>query len=68
VEYRNVSSRVWLATAFIGQQATCTTGTRASRLRELVTSADLLAMPGVYVPVNARLSEAAGFAAVQCSG
>jgi 2-methylisocitrate lyase-like PEP mutase family enzyme len=41
---------------------------KASRLKELVTSRDLLVMPGVYDPVSAMLAEQAGFAALQCSG
>jgi 2-methylisocitrate lyase-like PEP mutase family enzyme len=41
---------------------------KASRLKELVTSRELLVMPGVYDPVSAMLAEQAGFAALQCSG
>jgi 2-methylisocitrate lyase-like PEP mutase family enzyme len=41
---------------------------KVSLLKELITSPNLLVMPGVYDPVSAKLAEEAGFAALQCSG
>ena len=41
---------------------------KSVRLRELITSPEILIMPDAYDPLSARLIETVGFQAVQCSG
>lgn len=41
---------------------------KTSRLKALIHSPKLLVMPGAYDAISARLSEQAGFDAIQCSG
>ena len=41
---------------------------KTTRLRHLVEQPGMLVMPGVYDPISAKLAEAAGFDAAQCSG
>jgi 2-methylisocitrate lyase-like PEP mutase family enzyme len=41
---------------------------KAERLRDLIRDPELLVMPGVFDPLSAKVAEAAGFHALQCSG
>jgi methylisocitrate lyase len=41
---------------------------KTTRLKRLINDPKLLIMPGAYDPISARVAEAAGFAAIQCSG
>lgn len=41
---------------------------KTTRLKELILAPELLIMPGAFDPVSARIIQAAGFDAVQCSG
>ncbi len=41
---------------------------KTTRLKELIHAPELLVMPGAYDPISARVVEAAGFDAIQCSG
>lgn len=41
---------------------------KTTRLRQLIEAPELLVMPAAYDPISAKLIEAAGFKAVQCSG
>ncbi len=40
----------------------------SKRLKDLLTAKETLVMPDAYDPISARIIEAAGFQAVQCSG
>ena len=41
---------------------------KTTRLKELIHAPDLLVMPGAFDPLSARIVQAAGFEAIQCSG
>jgi len=41
---------------------------KTTRLKRLIADPKLLIMPGAYDPISARVAEAGGFDAIQCSG
>lgn len=41
---------------------------KTTRLKELIEQREMLVMPGAYEPLGAKLIEAAGFEAIQCTG